>query len=89
MCAGCCCPTDDGAFDHRRKADIASIGVGKIRAFAVRHDPRRANLESLDNLTSADVYFGRVLDGCRTTGKSLERRRRNQARWRCNDGCEP
>lgn len=71
MCAGCCCPTDDGAFDHRRKADIASIGVGTIRAFAVRHDSRRANIESLDNLTSADVYFGRVLDRCRTTRQIL------------------
>jgi hypothetical protein len=67
MCAACFCPADGGAFDHRRKTNIASIGVGTIRAFAVRHDPRRTNLESLDNLTSTDVYF--VLKRCRKTGK--------------------
>jgi hypothetical protein len=67
MCAACFCPADGGAFDHRRKSNVASVEVGKIRAFAVRHDPLRADLECLDNLTSADVYFGCVLDRCRTT----------------------
>lgn len=73
------------AFARRRKSNIASVEVGKIRAFAVRHDPGRANLESLDNLTSADVYFGRVLDRYQTTRQILRTKAQQSGQMEMQD----